>query len=94
MLLRSVRLENFRAVNSARVSFEPTTVLIGENDCGRSSVMEAIALALGWNCAAGEFRFQPFHAHRAGGVAAPAISITSPRTRHTAGLRGCHRCGG
>src|SRR5215831_17099357 len=76
MLLRSVQLENFRAVKSARVSFEPTTVLIGENDCGRSSIMEGIALALGWNCAEGEFRFQPFHAHRDGTASAPAISIT------------------
>ena len=45
-----MQLENFRAVKSARISFDPTTVLIGENDCGRSSIMEAIALALGWNC--------------------------------------------
>ena len=64
MLLRSVRLENFRAVKSARISFDTTTVLIGENDCGRSSVMEAIALALGWNSKDGEFLFQPFHIHR------------------------------
>ncbi len=74
MILRSVRLANFRAVKSATVSFEPTTVLIGENDCGRSSIMEAIALALGWNCEEGEFRFQPFHAHRGDRVSA-AISI-------------------
>ena len=65
MFLRSVRLANFRAVKSARISFDPTTVLIGENDCGRSSIMEAIALALGWNSQEGEFLFQPFHLHRA-----------------------------
>src|SRR4051794_8002435 len=61
MLLRSVTIENFRALKYASVSFEPTTLLIGENDCGRSSVLEAIALALGWNAAQGEFLFQPFH---------------------------------
>ncbi|HEX6971137.1 MAG TPA: DUF2813 domain-containing protein, partial [Limnochordia bacterium] len=64
MLLRSVRLDHFRAVKSARISFDRTTVLIGENDCGRSSIMEAVALALGWNSPAGQFLFQPFHTHR------------------------------
>jgi putative ATP-dependent endonuclease of OLD family len=64
MLLRSVRIENFRAVKSAAISFDLTTVLIGENDCGRSSVMEAIALVLGWNAEDGGFQFQPFHVHR------------------------------
>ena len=63
MLLRSVRIENFRALKRARISFEPTTVLIGENDCGRSSVMEAVALALGWNSKEGDFAFQPHHVH-------------------------------
>ena len=73
MLLRSVRIQDFRAVKSAAISFDPTTVLIGENDCGRSSVMEAIALALGWNAGEGEFLFQPFHFCS---TSAAAISIT------------------
>ena len=78
MLLRSVRLDNFRAVKSARISFERTTLLIGENDCGRSSIMEAVALALGWNSPEGQFLFQPFHIHRSihlADVPAPSISI-------------------
>ena len=61
MLLRSVRLQNFRGVKSARISLDPTTVLIGENDCGRTSILEAVALALGWNSGDCEFRFQPSH---------------------------------
>jgi len=78
MLLRSVRLENFRAVKSAKISFDRTTVLIGENDCGRSSVMEAIAIALGWKSTDGGFSFRPFHFHRPLGEASsvtPSISI-------------------
>ena len=75
MLLRSVRLENFRAVKSARISFDPTTLLIGENDCGRSSIMEAIALALGWNSKPGEFLLQPFHIHRS----TDQVNSTPPR---------------
>ncbi len=72
MLLRSIRIENFRALRCARICLEPTTVLIGENDCGRSSVMEAVALALGWNSEEGAFNFQPYHAH---GPDLRAISI-------------------
>jgi putative ATP-dependent endonuclease of OLD family len=64
MLLRSARVENFRAVKCAQITFDPTTVLIGENDCGRSSIIEAVALALGWNSKECEFLFQPFHIHR------------------------------
>jgi putative ATP-dependent endonuclease of OLD family len=78
MLLRSVRLENFRAVRSAKISFDRTTLLIGENDCGRTSILEAVALALGWNASDGEFLFRPFHIHRPAHskCAAPPIRIT------------------
>ena len=34
MALRGLRIERFRGVRSAEVSFDRTTVLIGENDCG------------------------------------------------------------
>jgi len=54
MVLRSVAVENFRAIRSAELTLDPTTVLIGENDFGRSSLMEDIALALGWNAGCGE----------------------------------------
>ncbi|HYI93267.1 MAG TPA: DUF2813 domain-containing protein [Bryobacteraceae bacterium] len=77
MLLRSVRIENFRALRFANIHFDPTTVLIGENDCGRSSVMEAVAIALGWNSAEGAFHFQPFHVHRSAQVSpSEALSIS------------------
>ena len=78
MLLRSVLVENFRAIRSGRLTLDATTVLIGENDCGRSSILEAIAIVLGWNAREGEFLFQPFHVHRepqADGSEAPAIRI-------------------
>jgi putative ATP-dependent endonuclease of OLD family len=64
VLLREVRVENFRGLRSAVLSLDPTTVLIGENDCGRSSLLEAIAIVLGWRADGTEFRFQPVHIHR------------------------------
>lgn len=64
MPLRSLRLERFCGVRSAEVSFEPMTVLIGENDCGMSSVLEALAIAL--SSADGEApRFGRHHFHLA-----------------------------
>ena len=45
-MLRTVRIEHFRGVRSAEVSFDRTTVLIGENDSGMTSILEALALAL------------------------------------------------
>lgn len=64
MQLESLTVENFRAIRSAHVSFDATTVLIGENDCGLSSLLEALALALDAEADGTAPRFQPYHFHR------------------------------
>ncbi len=46
MALRELLVERFRGVRSARVTLDQTTLLIGENDCGKSSLLEALALVL------------------------------------------------
>lgn len=46
MLLKEVRIQNYRAILNASVTFNRTTVLIGENECGKSSILEAIQLIL------------------------------------------------
>lgn len=47
MSLKTLRVERFRGVRSAEISFEAgTTVIFGENDSGRSSLLEALSLAL------------------------------------------------
>jgi predicted ATP-dependent endonuclease of OLD family len=48
-VLRSLRVSGFRGVASAEVTFDRTTVLIGENDSGMSSLLEALVLALSPN---------------------------------------------
>jgi len=63
MFLRSLQLENFRAVRRARLVFDETTVLIGENDCGKSSLLEALVLALG-HPGPEPPAFEPHHFHR------------------------------
>jgi putative ATP-dependent endonuclease of OLD family len=47
MPLRWIEVENYRAIARARVTFADTTVLFGENDSGRTSIIEALLLSLG-----------------------------------------------
>ena len=46
MFLRSLEVKKFRGIVSGRLDLDETTVLIGENDCGKSSLLAAIAVAL------------------------------------------------
>ena len=46
MLLRYVRIENFRGFAKLELELDDTTVLIGENNCGKTTVLEAIRLCL------------------------------------------------
>lgn len=47
LMLNSVRIENFRAIKRATVPLHPQlTVLIGDNATGKTTVLEAIAIAL------------------------------------------------
>jgi putative ATP-dependent endonuclease of the OLD family len=62
--LREVLVQRFRGIRSARLALDQTTVLIGENDCGKSSLLEAIAFVLS---PLGEKRprLEPWQFHRA-----------------------------
>ena len=64
MYLRSLQIENYRAIRHAALTLEETTVLFGENDSGRSSIIEALALVLGAPGERFEERLHPFHFHR------------------------------
>lgn len=61
MFLKTLTVNNFRGIRSAQIDFSKTTVLIGENDCGKTSLFDAMAIAL----ADGETpRFETQHIHR------------------------------
>ena len=48
MKLESVEIENYRAIEKLRLPLHPTlTVLHGDNTCGKTSVLSAIAVGLG-----------------------------------------------
>ena len=46
MFLHSLYIENFRAIKKARLSLDEAIALIGENDSGRTSLLDALALIL------------------------------------------------
>ncbi|MBA4338759.1 MAG: chromosome partitioning protein [Hyphomonas sp.] len=47
MEIVSLRIENFRGVQNGMIRFSPHTVLVGANNCGKTSVIEALALLFG-----------------------------------------------
>jgi putative ATP-dependent endonuclease of OLD family len=46
VFLDELHVANFRAIRQARLSFDATTTLIGENGCGITSLLAALSLAL------------------------------------------------
>lgn len=75
MYLRGMRIENFRAIRKTSLSFDDGTVLIGENDCGISSVLDALELALGFDDKSQIFPPYLFHQSESTGQANGPIRI-------------------
>ena len=73
MFLHTLRIENFRAIGKATIHFDDGTALIGENDCGISSVLDALELALG--CEEEPEVYPAYLFHRSPGSTSPAGSI-------------------
>lgn len=47
MEIANLKIENFRGVRDGIVRFSPHTVLVGANNCGKTTVIEALALLFG-----------------------------------------------
>ena len=43
-MIRKVRVENYKSIPNLTLDLGRLTVLIGENGCGKSNILEAIAL--------------------------------------------------
>ncbi len=74
MLLREVTVENFRGIEKVTVALRRTTVLIGENNCGKTSFIEAIRLALDRAVARKGNPFDDYDHHLAAKGAQPSDS--------------------
>jgi len=47
MRIAKVHIENFRCIKSADITFPQNAVIVGDNNCGKSTLIEAIDLVLG-----------------------------------------------
>ncbi|MBE7542943.1 MAG: DUF2813 domain-containing protein [Bryobacteraceae bacterium] len=46
MLLRKLHIRNFRGIEDLEFELGPTTLLIGENNCGKTTILDAVRLTL------------------------------------------------
>ena len=61
MTLRRIEIEGFRGIRRMTLELDGTTTLIGENSCGKTSVLDALELGLGHR--AGPLAFGPLDFH-------------------------------
>lgn len=73
MFLHGLRIENFRAIRKTSISLDERIAFVGENDCGISSVLDALELLLGYDDK--EHSVAPHFFHRVGDTRQPAGAI-------------------
>ena len=80
MLLKLISIENFRGIEKLDLELDRTTVLIGENNVGKTSVLDSLFLCLGRGASRRAVPFGEYDYHLAGKVSdatsAPPITIT------------------
>lgn len=79
MWLSELRVTNFRVIGQLRIALDATTVLIGENDVGKTAILDALAAMLGpWPHGAPQFAASDVHqmsGHDAAHVGGIAIEL-------------------
>lgn len=74
MLITAVRIQNFRGIRSLNLELGRETVLIGENNSGKTSVLDALKLCLRELGPRRQFVFDAFDFHLPDGGAEPALA--------------------
>ena len=46
ILLKQIRVHGFRGLDNIEIDFEPTTVLVGTNNAGKTTLLKALQLAV------------------------------------------------
>jgi len=90
MLLTSLKIMHYRGIKSLELDLGPTTVLVGENNCGKTTILHALRACLYTLRSAGRASpFEEFDLHfdsrAADPTTAPAIVITLTFEERTAG---------
>ena len=47
MYIDSIEIKNFRGIKKGKIRFGKHSVIIGPNNCGKTTIIEALALLLG-----------------------------------------------
>lgn len=81
MLLTSLKIEHYRGIKTLDIALGPTTVLVGENNCGKTTVLHALRACLSALRSSGRVSpFEEFDLHfdsrAADPTTAPPIVIT------------------
>lgn len=74
MRLSHLQIKNFRGIKDLSLSLEDVCVLIGENNSGKSTVLDAIQFCLGETIGRNQVVFSPYDYHMSGGSEDPAES--------------------
>ena len=61
MQLKSIEVSGFRGIKRLSLTFDELTVLIGENAWGKSSLLDALSIALSPDAKFYQFKFSDFH---------------------------------
>ncbi len=73
MLLERIEISGFRGIRRLSLSFDELTTLIGENTWGKSSLLDALSVALPTDAELYQFKMSDFHVD---------YSISHPQTQH------------
>ncbi|MCR9514922.1 ATP-dependent endonuclease [Vibrio alginolyticus] len=73
MRLERIEISGFRGIKRLSLSFDELTTLIGENTWGKSSLLDALSIALPANGSLYQFKLKDFHVD---------YSISHPQTQH------------
>ena len=76
MEIASLEIQNFRGVQNGTIRFWPHTVLVGPNNCGKTTVIEALALLFGRDRMIRQLTEHDFHGSN------PAASRSHPTDRN------------
>jgi len=72
MKLKTFQIENFRGITNLRVELDTTTVLIGENNSGKTTVLEALYTCMNRGLSRRASPFSEYDFHLASADAEPA----------------------
>ena len=72
MRLSKLRIENYRGIEDVEIEFEKTTVLIGDNNAGKSSILDALSTCMTRTLSRRAMPFTEFDFHLGNGVTDPA----------------------